>query len=177
MLGDSLSAAYGIELQQGWVNLLAERLVEHNPSYAVINASISGETTSGGRARLGELLTEHRPDWVILELGGNDGLRGFPLKVTEQNLEQMVAMAQAAGARVLLLGMQLPPNYGVAYTRAFSAIYQRIADSRDALLVPFFLQGVGGHRELMQRDGIHPTAAAQPTLLQNVWSVLAPALE
>lgn len=177
VLGDSISAAYNIPVEQGWVQLLAQSLAEHNPAATVVNASISGETTAGGRARLPGLLEEHNPQWVIIELGGNDGLRGFPLQLTERNLRSMVDMAQDAEARVLLLGMQLPPNYGVAYTEAFSAIYAKLAEEQNTLLVPFLLEGVGDNPELMQADGIHPTAAAQPMLYQHVWRVLGPALD
>jgi acyl-CoA thioesterase-1 len=176
VLGDSLSAAYNIPVEQGWVMLLADALSEHNPAYQVVNASISGETTAGGRARLAALLDQHQPDWVIIELGGNDGLRGFPLQFTENNLSEMVNQAQAADAKVLLLGMQLPPNYGVAYTEAFTEIFERVATDNEVLLVPFFLDGVGGDDSLMQADGIHPNAEAQPIMKAHVWQVLAPEL-
>lgn len=176
VLGDSLSAGYGIELKHSWVSLLAERIAGRYP-YQVINASVSGETSGGGLARLPALLKEHEPALVILELGGNDGLRGHPLNIMQQQLESIVKQSHSAGARVLLLGMQIPPNYGQRYTERFHKVYTQLAQQHDLAYVPFFLEGVATNRELMQRDGIHPTAAAQQTMLDNVWVGLEPLLK
>ena len=176
VVGDSLSTGYGLRLEQSWVRLLASRLERRGQAYRVVNASISGDTTSGGATRLPDALERHRPEVVVIELGGNDGLRGIPLEETEANLRRMVAASQAAGARVLLLGMRLPPNLGPRYTRAFEAMYAGVARDLDTSLVPFFLEGVGGVPELMQEDGIHPRAEAQARLLDNVWPHLEPLL-
>lgn len=176
VLGDSLSSAYGFDVASGWVQLLQGRLDDDRMEYRVVNASISGDTTSGGVTRLPAELKEHTPDIVVVELGGNDGLRGLPLEVTRENLERIVAEVQIAGARVLLVGMRLPPNYGPAYTKAFHAIYQDLADKYDVARVPFLLDGVGGVDEMMQSDGIHPRAEAQPKMLDNVWPHLKPLL-
>lgn len=176
VLGDSLSAAYGIEVQQGWVSLLEQRLTAKYP-YQVINASVSGETTGGGLARLPALLQQHQPEWVIVELGGNDGLRGHPLKVMKQQLAQIIETSRNAGAQVLLVGMQIPPNYGSRYTQRFHATYQELAVEYELPLVAFLLEGVALTPALMQKDGIHPTAAAQEKMLDNVWPVLQPLLE
>nr|WP_233350326.1 arylesterase [Kushneria phosphatilytica] len=169
VLGDSLSAARGIERNQGWVNLLRERLGDEQ---TVVNASISGDTTAGGLARLPEALELHQPDIVLLELGGNDGLRGLSLEQMKANLAQMIEKSQAAGARVGLLGIRIPPNYGPAYTKAFRAIYPELARQYEIPLVPFLLKDVALHDDLMQNDGIHPNAAAQPILLDNVWPLV-----
>lgn len=169
VMGDSLSAAYGIEREAGWVSLLRERLGD---DIAVVNASISGETTSGGAGRLPDLLAEHDPDIVLLELGGNDGLRGLPLGQMRANLAGMIEASQQAGAEVLLLGIQIPPNYGQAYAQAFRRIYRELADEHDVPLVPFLLEDVALDAGLMQDDGIHPTAEAQPRILDNVWPAL-----
>ncbi|MNE71305.1 Esterase TesA precursor [compost metagenome] len=142
----------------------------------MVNASISGDTSAGGQARLPALLAEHKPELVVLELGGNDGLRGQPPIQLQQNLASMIDSARASGAKVLLLGMQLPPNYGVRYTEAFAKVYSNLAEQKNVPLVPFFLQGVGGNPELMQADGIHPAVAAQDKLLENVWPTLKPLL-
>lgn len=174
VVGDSLSAAYGIEARQGWVALLERRL---DGRAEVINASISGETSGGGAARLPDLLGQHAPDIVLLELGGNDGLRGLPPGQLEANLRRMIEASRAAEAEVLLLGIDIPPNYGQAYRDAFTGVYRRLADEHGLPLVPFLLEGVALNRELMQSDGIHPTAEAQPRILDNVWPVLAPLLE
>jgi len=174
VLGDSLSAAYGIERQQGWVSLLRERL---DGNADVVNASISGETSAGGANRLPELLGQHEPDIVLLELGGNDGLRGLPPSQFEANMAEMIEASRAAGAEVLLLGIDIPPNYGRAYRDAFTAVYERLAERFEVPLVPFLLDGVALEEALMQADGIHPTAEAQPLLLENVWPALAPLLE
>lgn len=176
VLGDSLSAGYGIELKHSWVSLLAERIAGHYP-YQVINASVSGETSGGGLARLPALLKEHEPALVILELGGNDGLRGHPLNVMQQQLESIIKQSQSTGARVLLLGMQIPPNYGQRYAERFHQVYTQLAKQYDLAYVPFFLEGVATNRDLMQRDGIHPTAEAQTTMLDNVWVGLEPLLK
>lgn len=169
VMGDSLSAAYGIERESGWVQLLDERLADE---VKVINASISGETTSGGATRLPELLRQHRPDIVLLELGGNDGLRGLPPQQMRTNLAGMIEASQQAGAEVLLLGIQIPPNYGQAYADAFSQIYRTLAERHDVPLVAFILEGIALDDALIQDDGIHPTAEAQPKVLENVWPAL-----
>jgi len=175
VVGDSLSAEYGLTRGQGWVPLLEKRLAAQKIAATVVNASISGDTTSGGRARLPALLKQHQPTHVVIELGANDALRGLPVKNTEDNLLQMTRAAQAAGARVLLVGMQVPPNYGSAYTRDFGAVFAKVAQATQAALVPFLLKGVADAPDaanLFQADRIHPVAAAQPTLLENVWPAL-----
>ncbi|TAL66587.1 MAG: arylesterase [Burkholderiaceae bacterium] len=180
VLGDSLSAEYGLPRGSGWVALLQKRLADENIAAIVKNASISGETTSGGRSRLAALLGADKPGIVILELGANDALRGLPLAMTQDNLHQMTRAAQKAGARVLLLGMQVPPNYGSEYADRFAAIYGEVAKADKAALVPFFLKGVAdapNAAELFQSDGLHPIAAAHPTLLNNVWPELKKLLE
>lgn len=176
VVGDSISAAFGLDSRQGWVALLEERLGEEGLEHSVVNASISGDTSSGGLARLPALLAEHRPELVIIELGGNDGLRGQPVAQLQQNLAAMIELSREAGAQVLLLGMRLPPNYGVRYTTAFAQVFEDLAQQGNLPLVPFFLEGVGGVATMMQADGIHPTAQAQPTLLENVWPTLRPLL-
>lgn len=176
VLGDSLSAAYGIEVQQGWVSLLEQRLAAKYP-HQVINASVSGETTGGGLARLPALLKQHQPELVIVELGGNDGLRGYPLNVMKQQLAQIIETSRDAGALILLVGMQIPPNYGVRYTNRFRDTYTELADQYDLPLVEFLLADVALNAKLMQKDGIHPTAEAQEQILDNVWPVLQPLLE
>ena len=180
VVGDSLSAEYGITRGSGWVALLEKRLGREKSSAAVVNASISGETTSGGLARLPALLREHKPDLVIIELGGNDALRGLPLDVARANLTEMARLSGAAGAKVVLVGMQLPPNYGRAYGERFASLYADVARSEKAALVPFLLKGVAdGPRaqEMFQPDRIHPLASAQPAMLDNVWPVLEPLLK
>lgn len=177
VVGDSLSAAYNMPLDAAWPRLLETRLREAGAPHRVINASITGDTTQGGRTRLPRLLERHQPAWVIIELGGNDGLRGFSLEVTRDNLETMITASQAAGARVLLTGIVLPPNYGQGYTDRFEALYAELATQYDTLLVPFFMDGVALVDGMMQADGIHPSEAAQPVLLDNVWQVLGPALK
>lgn len=169
VLGDSISAGYGIDESQGWVQLLRERLDKGGTPVAVVNASISGETSAGGLARLPRLLEEHKPRWLIVELGGNDGLRGYPPQVLQRNLQQMVKLAEKKGAEVLLLGMRMPPNYGRAYTQAFAAVYPKVAEAEQIPLVNFFLEPVALAEGAMQTDGIHPTAEAQPALLDHVW--------
>ncbi len=167
VMGDSLSAGYGIDIQQGWVSLL-EKELNKTHKVQIINASVSGETSSGGKTRLPALLAEHKPDVVILELGGNDGLRGQPLKLLENNLQTMIDASKTSGAKVILAGMQIPPNYGPRYSTQFKALYATLAEKNQAGLIPFLLEGIGGKAELMQRDGIHPTAEAQPIIVENV---------
>lgn len=176
VFGDSLSAEYGLARSSGWVALLEKRLTQERFNYSVANASISGETTSGGAARIEDALKQNRPALVILELGGNDGLRGLSVEATRANLEKMIKAAQKAGAHVVLAGMQLPPNYGRAYTEKFRLLYGELAKQHKVALVPFFLDGVAERRELFQPDGIHPTAEAQERLLANVWKALGPLL-
>lgn len=176
VLGDSLGAGYGLESEQGWVSLLDTRVARGCDALPVHNASVSGETTAGGRARLAPLLDRHEPDLVILELGGNDGLRGLPPTRLQANLEAMIALSRESGARVLLVGIRIPPNYGAAYTRAFDAAFEQVVAATDVAFVPFLLEGVAPDDELMQADGIHPTAAAQPRMLDNVWPALVPLL-
>lgn len=173
ILGDSLSAAYGVQTEQSWVALLRDRLSQQGlDHWQVVNASISGETTDGGVRRLPDLLRKHSPGVVVIELGGNDGLRGFPPNVIEQNLEQLIQLSRDAGAEPLLVGIQIPPNYGQRYTSIFAAIYPTLADRHDIALVPFFLADIYDQDGMMQRDGIHPSAEAQPQLLDNVWPQL-----
>ncbi|MHB8947610.1 MAG: arylesterase [Rhodoferax sp.] len=174
VLGDSLSAEYGLKRGSGWVALLEQRLKAEKIPATMINASISGDTTAGGRARLGALLTQHRPTHVIIELGANDALRGLPLKLTQDNLTYMTQAAQNAGAKVLLIGMQLPPNYGRDYGERFAALYASVAKARRAALVPFLLKGVAddGTTRLFQADRIHPKEEAHPIMLANVWPEL-----
>lgn len=169
VLGDSISAAYGIQREQGWVQLLGDRLANIDPGYRVVNASISGDTTGGGLARLPAALETHDPALVIIELGGNDGLRGYPVPSIRKNLEQLVELAAADGRDVLLVGMQIPPNYGHRYTRAFQALFAEVADEGGVAVVPSFLEEVGVQPGLMQNDGIHPNARAQPMLLDTLW--------
>ena len=176
IVGDSISAGFGLDTRLGWVSLLEQRLSKEGHDDKVINASISGDTSAGGLARLPALLAEHKPDVVIVELGGNDGLRGQLPAQLKQNLASMIEASQQAGAKVLLLGMQLPPNYGARYTQAFAAVYAELANEKKVALVPFLLEGVGGKPELMQADRIHPAAGAQGLLLDNVWPALKPLL-
>jgi|SRR5690554_4685940 len=172
VFGDSLSAAYRIAEQSGWVALLQKRLDEHESDFRVINASVSGETTVGGLARLPAMMETHQPEIVILELGGNDGLRGLPVPSIKQNLQRMIELAQDGGAHVLLLGIQIPPNYGPRYTTPFYAQYQDLAETYQIPLIPFLLEGIADNPALMQDDGIHPTAEAQPMIVEIVWPVL-----
>jgi acyl-CoA thioesterase-1 len=173
VMGDSLSAGYGIQLEQSWVTLLQQELLK-NAKAKVINASVSGETTSGGLTRLPTLLSTHKPEIVVIELGGNDGLRGQPLNILQNNLQSMITASQTAGAKILLIGMQIPTNYGPRYTKQFKEIYSTLAEKNKISLVPFLLENVVLHSELIQRDGIHPTAEAQPILLKNVLPTLLP---
>lgn len=177
VFGDSISAGYGIRVEQGWVSLLSHRLMKEGYEFQLVNASVSGETTTGGLARLPRALSLQRPRIVILELGGNDGLRGLPLATTRENLSQMLDLMRAQNVRVLLLGMQLPPNYGARYTGEFRQIYTDLAAAKQVALVPFLLDKVALHPELMQADGIHPNEAGQPLLLENVWPQLLPLLQ
>ena len=175
VVGDSLSAEYGLKRGTGWVALLDKRLRDEGKSITVVNASISGDTTSGGLSRLPPLLTQHKPQMVLIELGGNDALRGLPLKTSQDNLESMVKAAQNQGAKVLLLGMQVPPNYGPQYAAEFSAMYAEVAKRHKVGLVPFFLKGVAdadNADSLFQSDRIHPVEAAHPIMLGNVWPAL-----
>lgn len=176
VLGDSLSAAYGITRQQGWVALLQQRLHALGLDYEVINASITGDTTRGGLSRLPATLEREAPAVLIIALGGNDGLRGFAPQQTAENLREMIRQGRATGASVLLLGIKLPANYGKAFGEKFHRIFLDLAQDEEVALVPFFLEGVAETRELMQADGIHPGAAAQPRILDNVWSGLVPLL-
>ena len=177
IMGDSLSAAYGLPVENGWVSLLKQRLAQQKYVHQVINASISGETTAGGRQRLDSLLKQYRPTVVVIELGANDGLRGLSLEQSRDNLEQMIATSKQARARVLLVGMRLPSNYGPAYTEPFHAMFSQLARQHHIALVPFLLEGTGGRREHFQPDGMHPSAAAQPLLLDAVWPHLRPQLK
>jgi acyl-CoA thioesterase-1 len=174
--GDSISAGYGLAPDQGWVKRLADRLRQEGYGFQVVNASVSGETTTGGLARLPRALALHEPRIVILELGGNDGLRGLPLATTRANLDAMLRLARGPGRKVLLLGMRMPPNYGERYTSGFAAAYPELARLQRVALVPFLLEGIAGNPALMQADGIHPNERGQPVLLDNVWQVLRPLL-
>jgi len=175
--GDSLSAAYGLPQELGWANLLARRLQAERFDYKVANASLSGETTEGGRSRIAAALEAHRPAIVILELGANDGLRGTALDTTRANLEAIIDASQAAGARVLLVGMRLPPNYGMPYTEKFRQLYGEIAKRKRLPQVPFLFEGFGEKSEYFLPDGFHPSAAAQPVILDTVWKELRPLLK
>ena len=172
VFGDSLSAGYGIGQNQGWVTLLQTRLTQQKLPYQVVNASISGETTSGGLARFSEMLATHKPSIVILELGANDGLRGLPVNEMRSNLNNMILQAKAAKTKLLLVGMKIPPNYGQKYSRDFSASYAILAKQHKIKLVPFLLEGVAGKPSLIQDDGLHPLSVAQPALLDNVWKIV-----
>ena len=177
VVGDSLSAGYGVAVDSTWVALLQKRLAAQGYGYRVVNASISGDTTGGARARLPRALELHDPAIVILELGGNDGLRGLPLRQVRENFEFLIERSQAAGAKVVLVGMRMPPNYGAAYADGFHALYGELAQRYETPLLGFFLEGVALDEKLMQADGIHPTAAAQPRLLDNLWPVLSQVLK
>ena len=172
IVGDSLSAGYGIDAKQSWVALLQDRLNAEGYGYRVINASISGDTTSGGLRRLPRAVEQHSPEIVLIELGGNDGLRGTPIHVIRSNLRSMIELSQGAGADVILAGMEMPPNYGSVYTRNFSRIYPELADDYDAALITFFMEDIALDPGVMQADRIHPNADGQPLLLKNVWPVL-----
>lgn len=176
MLGDSLSAGYGIRADEGWVTLLQKRLREQGYGYRVVNASVSGETTGGALARLPRVLKVHRPAIVIVELGGNDGLRGVPIADFRDNLRRITTLARASGAKVLILGMRIPTNYGPQYTRLFAGAFPAVAAEQNAALVPFFLEKIALDDKWFQPDRIHPVAAAQPLLLDTVWPALKPLL-
>jgi acyl-CoA thioesterase-1 len=177
VVGDSLSAAYGIPVEQGWVSLLQERLDTRGYPWKIVNASISGDTTASARARLPRALASHEPAVVLLELGGNDGLRGLSLTAMKSNLVAMISSLQEAGTQVLLIGVQLPPNYGPRYTERFQAIYHELAREHDLTLLPSLVDGIGTKQNLMQPDGIHPNATAQPLIRDRVWEELVPLLE
>ncbi|MCJ8146346.1 arylesterase [Acinetobacter sp. A3.8] len=177
ILGDSISAAYGMTPSQGWTNLLQLRLDSKYPKrHRVINASMSGETTSGALARLPKLLQQYQPHVVVIELGGNDGLRGYPPQIIQNNISKMVVLSKNSKAKVLLFGMKIPPNYGKKYSQAFENNYKLVAAKHKVKLIPFFLDGVAGHKKLMQADQIHPNATAQPKLLESAWKIIEPAL-
>ncbi len=175
--GDSLCAAYGLAPTDGWVALLQTRLKAQGYDYTVVNGCVSGETTGGGLSRLPTALGQHKPAIVLLELGSNDGLRGTPLKVMQENLGQMITLSRKAGAKVVLLGMLMPPNYGPQYTQGFSDVYKDMARQYSLPLVPFLLKDVAEHRDLLQADGMHPEAKAEPQVLDNVWPTLKPLLK
>jgi acyl-CoA thioesterase-1 len=177
IFGDSLSAAYGIGEDEGWVTLLAERLAQEDSELEVVNGSVSGETTTGGRARLPSLLERYNPAFVLIELGGNDGLRGLPLSLMRENLTDMIQLSQSSGATVMIAGMQIPPNYGPRYTEPFFAQYAELAEEFNLYLIPFLIDGIPQQPELMQADGIHPKAEAQSMILDNFWPVLLEALQ
>ena len=177
VLGDSISAGYGIEPQQAWVNLLQKRLDQQYPKqHKVVNASVSGETTSGALARLPKLLQTHKPNVVVIELGGNDGLRGQPPQMIQKNLAQLIQQSQKANATVVVLGMKMPPNYGTAYSKAFENNYKVVSQQYKVKLLPFFLEGVAGHKSLMQKDLVHPNGKAQPILLNLAYPYIKGAL-
>jgi acyl-CoA thioesterase-1 len=176
VLGDSLSAGYGLTRDQGWVSLLAERIASLGLPHRVVNASVSGDTTAGGLTRLPPLLERHHPAVLVIELGANDGLRGLRFEEIETNLTRMINLGKQAGARVILVGIRLPPNYGASYTERFQAIFPTVAEREGIPLVPYLLKDVGERWELVQADGLHPTAKAQPRLLDNVWVGLEPLL-
>jgi acyl-CoA thioesterase I len=172
VFGDSLSAAYGIDKNHGWVNLLQKELIEKHYDYKVINASISGETTAGGLSRIQQQLEQHQPNIVILALGANDGLRGLDIKQIKANLDKIIKKGQNAKAKMLLLGIKIPPNYGFTYTRQFEQIYFDLAKAHKIGFRPFFLEGIAGEPTLNQEDGIHPNAQAQPMIVDNIWPAL-----
>ena len=176
VVGDSLSSGYGMATDQSWVALLEDRLHREGYGYEVVNASIAGDTSAGGLARLPRLLELHEPAYVVIELGGNDGLRGQPVATLRDNLAKMIELSQHSGARVLLAGIQIPPNYGAAYTRSLAAVYPELATRYGTTLIEFLLADVALHPELMQGDGIHPNAAGQRIVFDNVWRVLGPVL-
>ncbi len=177
VMGDSLSAGYGMAAAQGWVALTAERIEAEKPGWDVVNASISGETTAGGRSRIVDALARHRPQVVVIALGANDGLRGLPTARTAANLAYMVGASHGAGAEVLLVGMQMPPNLGAAYTQAFAGNYRTLAARFDVALLPFLLEPIALDRDAYQADNLHPVAEAQPKLRDHVWSALEPLLD
>jgi acyl-CoA thioesterase-1 len=177
VMGDSLSAAYNLRQQDGWVSLLENQLSQSNPDISVINASVSGETTQGGLSRFSALLATHRPNWVVLELGANDALRGYPLNQTTINLEKMIEQAHQENAVVLLIGNQIPQNYGKRYTQMFFNLYKDIASKYNVAYLPFMLEDVALNKDLMQNDGLHPNKEGQPMVLQNILPYLQPLLD
>jgi acyl-CoA thioesterase-1 len=177
VFGDSLSAAYGLARSRGWVALLEERLKRERLDYSVVNASVSGETSAGGRARIDDTLARHKPAVVVIELGGNDGLRGLPVTQMKANLGAIIERSAKSGARVLLIGVRMPPNYGPDYTAAFGNAFAELAKRYRVALVPNMLEGFGERRDMFQPDGIHPTAEAQPALLDRIWPALRPLLK
>jgi len=177
LFGDSLSAGYGVDVDQSWAALLQTRLEEQGYEHRVVNASISGETTAGGVARIETALEKFSPELIILELGGNDGLRGFPTSGIKDNLSLIVRAAKSSGAEVVLLGIRIPTNYGTRYTEAFDDIYSQVATEEDVLMIEFFMEGIAMNDELLQEDRIHPNEAAQPLLLDNAWPIISQALE
>ena len=177
VMGDSLSAAYGLSASQGWVALTAERMAKTHPGWKVANASISGETTAGGAARIDAELKRHRPSVVVIELGANDGLRGLPLAQSRTNLERMIKASKASGAKVLLVGMRMPPNYGRDYTQGFERNFSELASTHKTALLPFLLEPIATDRSAFQSDNLHPVATAQPKLRDHVWKALSPLLK
>jgi acyl-CoA thioesterase-1 len=177
VMGDSLSAAYGLSASQGWVGLTAERMAKSHPGWKVVNASISGETTAGGASRIAGELKRNKPEVVVIELGANDGLRGLPLAQTRANLEKMIKASQAAGAKVLLVGMRMPPNYGRDYTQGFERTFSELAKQHKTAFLPFLLEPIATDRAAFQADNLHPTAAAQPKLRDHAWKSLLPLLK
>jgi acyl-CoA thioesterase-1 len=177
VFGDSLAAAYNLSVEQGWVHILARRVESAGLPWTIVNASVSGETTGGGLSRLPEDLRRHKPSIVVIELGANDALRGLPIPGMRRNLEQIVRLAKQAHAEPVLVGMMIPPNYGIDYAAQFHAMYGKLASQADAPLVPFLLAGIADNPELFQSDGLHPTAAAQERIADNVWKTLAPLLK
>lgn len=177
VMGDSLAAGYGLAATQGWVTLTADRIARTMPGWRMVNASISGETTAGGAARIVDALTRHRPAVVVIELGANDGLRGLPLRDMKTNLARMIGASQAVGAKVLLIGMRIPPNYGAQYTQGFERNYTDLARQFDVALLPFLLQPIAADRASFQNDNMHPVASVQPKLRDHVWTALAPLLK
>jgi acyl-CoA thioesterase-1 len=177
VFGDSLSAGYGIDVDQSWTTLLQERLRNLGYEHRVVNASISGETTEGGATRINAALNNFSPDLIILALGGNDGLRGFPPARMKGNLEKIIQQSQASGAAVVLLGIRIPPNYGARYTAAFESVYREVAEALDVKWIEFFMEGIALNDELLQADRIHPNAEAQPVLLENAWPIISAALD
>jgi acyl-CoA thioesterase-1 len=176
VVGDSLSSGYGIAAEQSWVAMLEDRLQSEGYGYSIVNASIAGDTSAGGLARLPRLLAAHDPDLVVIELGGNDGLRGQPVATLRNNLAKMIELSKESGADVVLAGIQIPPNYGTTYTQALAAVYPELAERFNAPLIEFILEDVALNRDLMQPDGIHPNAAGQKVVFANVWRVLGPLL-
>ena len=177
VFGDSLSAGFGIDVDQSWTALLQSRLEKLGYEHRVVNASISGETTEGGAARIESTLSNFSPDLIILELGGNDGLRGFPPERIKDNLTRIIEQSKASGADVVLLGIRIPTNYGPRYTAAFEAVYRQVAEDRDVKWIEFFMEGVALNDELLQADRIHPNAEAQPILLDNAWPIISATLD